>query len=371
MAQELDLSKLPAKHAQKVAELVRNVELELIYALKRQILNDLGANSYQVTQLVDLSRLLARVNRILGNDWEHILDEAQKVLDDAVKAGQGQARVDLKKLGIDTASLPSTIAMAIQMTAMDTLAALTGMRPLILREFVDAYQKLMAGPVTSVVTGAFTRIQATEQALIAWARNGIPGFVDRGGRYWSMDAYAEMAVRTGAANAMREAHASTLRANGEDLVQITGHGYTCPKCAKYQGRILSLGGTPPGDYLIPHATHVDQLVPVHVEATIQEATADGLYHPNCAHTQILYLPGITSGYDAPPNVATYEKSQDQRALEREVRRVKRELAAAFQPETLQELRAEKAQLQKQIRELVADNPMLTRKPVREQIKTAH
>lgn len=361
---------LPAKHAQKVADLVRSVELQLIAALKTQIVQGNGANGYQVRQLIDLSRALAHAEQILGGDWERVINEAQTVLNQAVEAGQGQARVDLKKLGIGP-TLPGGLALGIEMTALDTLAALTGMKPIILREFVDAYQALMTGPVTGVVSGSFTRLEATQQALLAWARQGIPGFIDRGGREWSMDAYAEMAVRTGAANAMREGHAATLKAAGEDLIQITGHGYTCPKCAKYQGKILSLGGTSPGVYLLPHATNPNELIPVHVEATIQEATADGLYHPNCAHTQILYLPGITTPYDAPANVETYDKSQDQRALEREVRRVKRELAAAFLPETVADLRREKARLQKRIRELVASNPMLTREPTREQIKTAH
>lgn len=358
------------KQAEQVAELVRNVELELIYALKRTVTEQMGASAYQALQLADLSVLLARVNKILGRDWQTVLDEAQKVLDQARTAGQGQAKIDLGKHGRDQA-LPTQIAAGIELTAIDLLTALTGMTPLILREVADQYQKLMSGPVTSVTSGAFTRTQATEQALIEWARRGIPGFVDRGGRNWTMDAYAEMAVRTGGLNALREGYWATVRAGGEDLVAVTGHGYTCPKCATYQGKVLSLGRTPPGVHMYEDILNPGTQIPVEVAATVDEATKDGLFHPNCAHSTYLYIPGASTTFQGPPNVETYEKSQQQRALEVEVRRVKREMAAAITEDTLQTLRADKRELQTQIRELVAQNPMLARKPLREQIKTAH
>lgn len=356
--------------AEKVAGLVEYVETQLIEAIRDSVYADLGANYYQVDQLARIATVRARLEKILGRDWQKVISEAQRVLDQARNAGQGLANRDLAHAGLSE-FLPASQAFAIEVIALDTFTALSGMPAVILRNAQDAYQALLAGPVTSVTTGAFTRVEATQQALLDWAYSGVGGFVDKAGRNWSMDAYAEMAVRTGGLNAMREGHAATLRAVGQDLVQVTGHGYTCPKCAKYQGKILSLGQTPPGTHLVQHATRDDVFVEVEVAATVEQATEDGLFHPNCAHSNVGYFPGLTTPFTGPPNIETYEKSQAQRALEVEVRKVKRQMAAAFTEDAKAELRKKQYDLQKKIRELVDDTPMLVRKPLREQIKTAH
>lgn len=356
--------------AEQVAELVRGIELELIHAIRDSVYADMGASWYQVDQLARIATVRARVERILGRNWEQVLDRAQTVLNEARDAGQGQALRDLKNAGLSDL-LPPSQAFGVEAIALDMLTGLSGIPAVILRQIPDAYQKIMAGPVSAVTTGSFTRVQATDQALRDWARNGVPGFIDRGGRNWSMDAYTEMAVRTGCMNAMREGHAFTMRQMGQDLIQVTGHGYTCPICGKYQGKVLSLGSTPPGKHLIEHATQDGVFVEVEVFATVAQATEEGLYHPQCGHSNVGFFPGLTTPYTAPPNVATYEKSQQQRALEVEVRKVKRELAASIDPDAQKALRKQKYGLQKQIRELVDENPMLARKPRREQIRTAH
>lgn len=356
--------------AESAGTLLRDAELELIRLIRDSVERGLGANRYSVQRLAELAVVRARVEEILGRSFDDVIREAEAVLKAAREAGQGQAITDLRNAGLAT-GLPQQMNFALSMTAMDTIAAITGMKPLILREFVDAYQSIMAGPVSMVTTGAVTRVDATQAALREWAYKGVPGFVDRGGRAWSPDAYAEMAVRTGGMNAMREGYAMTLRTVGEDLVRVTGHGYTCPKCAKYQGKILSLTGkTPNGRNRVLHATE-DRYVWIEVTASLAEAVADGLFHPNCGHGQSLFLPGITTLYDEPPNLPTYEASQVQRALELDIRKLKRELAASFTPEAKTEVNRKIRARQAQIRELVNDHTMLTRKRWREQIKTAH
>jgi hypothetical protein len=69
-----------------------------------------------------------------------------------------------------------------------------------------------------------------------------------------------------------------------------------------------------------------------VAATIEDATAAGLFHPNCKHTLTAYLPGVTT---LVPNQWTardeqkYRDTQKLRALEREVRKHRQVQAAAI------------------------------------------
>ncbi|QPK81122.1 hypothetical protein G7Y41_08795 [Schaalia sp. ZJ405] len=358
--------------AQTVADLVRDVEDRLILEIAKTASKNLGAKWYSVRRFAEVAAFRARIEYLLGRDWNEVLDQAQRVLDMAADAGQGQARMDIRAqmaTGNINPTLDAQTVSGLSAIAADTLKNLTGLPALILRDAVDAYQKAMATPVTEVALGAVTRLQATEDALQEFASRGIKSFMDKSGRRWRIDSYAEMAVRTGAMRAMRHGYDQTLTNSGLDLVMVTGHAYTCSKCAPWQGSILSLTGqTPTGTNLLPSTIDPDQKVRVRVDGTMDQAKAEGLFHPNCEHSYSLYLPGVSKPYPkgGDGDQHTYDASQKQRALEREIRKKERELAAALTPETATKKRSEIRRLQAKIRDLLADHPKLQRLRYREQ-----
>lgn len=89
-------------------------------------------------------------------------------------------------------------------------------------------------------------------------------------RHVKASTYAEMLARTLTANTYREgAQDSILKQFGEfgDLVEILGRSKVdCSECRQYEGQILSLTGKTKG------------------YTTIDEAKANGLFHPNCIHS---------------------------------------------------------------------------------------
>ena len=89
-------------------------------------------------------------------------------------------------------------------------------------------------------------------------------------RHVKASTYAEMLARTLTANTYREAaQDSILEQFGEfgDLVEILGRSAVdCSECKPYEGQILSLTGKTKG------------------YTTIDEAKANGLFHPNCIHS---------------------------------------------------------------------------------------
>lgn len=89
-------------------------------------------------------------------------------------------------------------------------------------------------------------------------------------RHVKVSTYAEMLARTLTANTYREgAQDSILKQFGEfgDLVEILGRSKVdCSECRQYEGQILSLTGKTKG------------------YTTIDEAKANGLFHPNCIHS---------------------------------------------------------------------------------------
>ena len=89
-------------------------------------------------------------------------------------------------------------------------------------------------------------------------------------RHVRASTYTEMLARTLTANTYREgAQDSILKQFGEfgDLVEILGRSKVdCSECKQYEGQILSLTGKTKG------------------YTTIDEAKANGLFHPNCIHS---------------------------------------------------------------------------------------
>lgn len=103
--------------------------------------------------------------------------------------------------------------------------------------------------------------------LLADSR-GLTGFVDRAGKRWALDTYAEMAVRTVTRQAVVEGQVARMASHGVSLARISTHASACSICQPWEGRLVSLDGS---------TTDFQG-----------EAVASGVdlppFHPNCKHT---------------------------------------------------------------------------------------
>lgn len=102
---------------------------------------------------------------------------------------------------------------------------------------------------------------------------GLTAITDKAGRDWDLLTYSEMLSRTKLTQAHNSGVVNRTVENGNDLVIVSDHFGTCDLCAPFQGRILSATGRNEG-YL-----------------SLDDAMAEGLFHPNCRHV-------ITPYYDA-------------------------------------------------------------------------
>ena len=370
----LDPSDYANSLAQTVSDLVAQIEMRLIWEIARDVNRGLGGGTrYEVDMTARYGALYARLQKQLGKPWQNVLTTVQAALDRAAEAGQGMAERDLAgRLANhpETLGVPVTNVRALEVIASDLHRVLADLPALALRNAFDSYQQIISTPAALNATGVLTRRKATQDALNGFAARGIDGFTDKAGRTWHIDTYAEMATRTGAAHALRTAYEGELIARGEDLVIVTGNTYTCRLCAPWQDKVLSLTGLyPAGTHRLPSAVG-DGYVTVHVAGTLEEARAAGLHHPNCTHSEGLYLPGATviePGTMGVRDAETYDASQKQRALEREIRKQKRLLVAAITGEAESKARAAIRGYQAQIRELLAEHPKLQRKRYREAV----
>ncbi|MFD4264039.1 phage minor capsid protein [Streptomyces sp. NPDC058534] len=374
--------------ATEVARLYDDAQAALLERLAAALEADIQSPRWAELKLAAVGNLRTAVEEIANVLQQDTNGAVRRALIEAYNRGRQSAVAELGALDIGRElAARQTLPNA---PAVDRLAASMAddTRPVyarITRAIVDVYRRIVSGPAGNVLLGAATRRQASQRALNAFAQRGVTGFVDRAGRSWDMASYAEMAVRSVTARAAVEGHVDALAEIGVGLVMVSDAPLECPLCERWEGEVLTLTGPPgPQTMLAEHAAPPEEPrrgllrrrpptppVVVHIAGSLIEARAAGLFHPNCRHSLAAYLPGVST---RPPHHATpgttYEDTQRQRAIERHIRRWKREQAAAMDEAARRRAGAYVRKWQKAAREHVAAHPDLRRKPTREQIGAA-
>lgn len=184
--------------------------------------------------------------------------------------------------------------------------------------------KIMNNNTTAVITGSESRQQALRKTIKQFNDKGITGFVDKSGRNWTPEAYVNMCMRTTAGSVANEVQTARCEDMGVNFIQIDSHSGARPKCAKDQGKIFSLDNT--------SGTTEDlngRKIKYYPWNSSSYGEPDGILGINCGHHKFPFVPGVniqryfpTDDLDA--NNRLYKQTQVQRALERDVRKQKRE-----------------------------------------------
>ncbi|NJP70033.1 phage minor capsid protein [Streptomyces sp. C1-2] len=359
--------------AAAIADLYEAAGATLIAQVRAAL--DAGWDSPQWVQLKlaavgDLQTAIQTVIDALQVDASGAVGQA---LSEAYDRGQQAAVAELGALGVgQTAFVAEALPGA---SVVDRLAAalIDDTRPVyvrMLRQSMDVYRTVIAQAAAAPALGAQTRRQAAQTALDKFANRGITGFVDKSGRAWDLRTYTEMATRSVLGRAAVEAHTDRLGAAGVDLVIVSQAPEECPQCRPWERKVLARAGAPGArEVQVEHATEDGEMVTVEVAGSLPEARGKGLLHPNCRHTVSAYLPGVSKIPVPQESRGTYEDTQKQRYLERQVRKWKRRAAAALDEDAKRKANASVRAYQARIRELTAETG-LPRKSRREQLTTA-
>lgn len=223
---------------------------------------------------------------------------------------------------------------------------------------------------TAATIGAESRQQAMRACIKEFVDKGIPAFVDKRGREWTPEAYVNMAMRNTAKNTADEVQTARCRDYGVNLIEIDSHSGARPKCAKDQGKIYDLNNN--SGYTTDASGRKVRYYPWNSTSYGQP---DGILGINCRHHKYPFFPGMSlQTYfpveDQEASDRLYKQTQVQRALERDVRKQKRECMMykelgdeeAFEQAAVQ-LKAKEAKL----RSYVGDNEQLHRRKDREQV----
>lgn len=223
---------------------------------------------------------------------------------------------------------------------------------------------------TAATIGAESRQQAMRACIKEFVDKGIPAFVDKRGREWTPEAYVNMAMRNTAKNTADEVQTARCQDYGVNLIEIDSHSGARPKCAKDQGKIYDLNNN--SGYTTDASGRKVRFYPWNSTSYGQP---DGILGINCRHHKYPFFPGMSLQTYFPvenqeASDRLYKQTQVQRALERDVRKQKRECMMykelgddeAFEQAAVQ-LKVKEAKL----RSYVGDNDQLHRRKDREQV----
>lgn len=383
--------------AQHLADLYRDAETRLAQNLARQIRTDIRHD-----RLTALSTLRAQAESVLQALQGRTAEAAERAVLTAYARGSRAAVDEMARLSgdrwTDWLARRSRVAAAItrllgitrrrQARLADEVAALRADLPgvdaimalaqeltqrmssnhlHILRWQTDTYRDVMAQPAVDVLAGTKTRLRAAQVAWETLLSKGIAGFTDKRGRNWELASYTEMATRTTVAHAAVEGALDRFRQAGIGLVIVSNAPQECIRCRPWEGEILAITGGA-GPRQIEHGID-DRTVTVDVAATIGQATAAGLLHPNCRHSLAAYIPGVTRIPEHTADPDGDKARQRLRYLERQLRKAKLKEAAPVDPSAKAAASRKVRAWQAKIRDHVAETGLI-RQRQREQIGSA-
>lgn len=338
--------------AQPLIDVYTSIEDELIQNIAKRFNSGKGLTTqeWQLKKLAELGGLtqdnIKTIAKYVGQVPELVQTALESAAFQVIKELEPQF-AEAVRLGYlnptDTPVISESVKQAISNYAKQAVDDFNLVNTTMLNSSLDAYRKGIANTVSAatydsaqktmnvaageVITGVKSRQKALSDAVKKMANEGITAFYDRAGHKWSPEAYVNMDIRTTATNT---AHATTFAKcddYGLDLIEISSHAGARPKCANDQGKLFSRSNK--------SGTVRDgngQSITYYPWSSSSNGAPDGILGINCGHFASPFFPGLSykrseETQDLKKNAEEYAQSQQQRALERDVKNAKREVMA--------------------------------------------
>lgn len=360
--------------ARDIAALFEALELDLVKSLhrclarhQRQEQTEGGKNgtprhwqAWQAAKLRDIRRFRRESTAILGEYRDRIDADTRTLLEE--EAAQGGADGFFRMSDERMTALLNEMQQANEQSERAAL-----------RYMNDVYRKTILRTAAAMQAGGQTLQQATDAATRDFLEQGIACIRYRNGRRVNISTYAEMALRTAGTRAMLMGEAAQRERLGLDTVLVSQYGACSKTCLPWQGLVYiddvfqPYHGThtPGGTYGVSRNGRQYPLLSV--------AMQGGLFHPNCRHTLSTWVEGVSTR-PRPMDKAKVETAAQleakQRALERSVRKAKRQAAGLCDPAAAKSARARVHAAQKELRDFVADHGDVLRRDVWRERDTA-
>ena len=355
-----------------IVRIFEGIEQRLVQSLKRNLSRhkdeeqkyEKNWSAWQAEKLRSLERFRKENANIMAEYTEQIDSDTRQIMQEEFEQGVNGADVPPAELVPD---LPAEIRPEPQFFGVDT----TKVNKLIedisyleknaetaaLRMTDDVYRQTVNRVQLAMSTGSMTLQQAIDIAVKDFLDQGINCIVYRDGRRVNIADYVRMALRTTATRAALQGKSAKYKALGYDTVQVSSYGMCSKTCEPWQGRIyiedtFSMWDgevREQGGILWGKSNYCGKWFPL-----LSSAIEKGLFHPNCRHSINLWRDGdpLPESVDNSDSERRYKLEQQQRALEREIRKAKRKVEGFTDPANIKKAKAELRQAQKNLKDFI-------------------
>lgn len=252
--------------------------------------------------------------------------------------------------GVDTVKVNKLVE---DMTTMEKQAETAA-----LRLTDDVYRQTVNRVQLAMSIGSMTLNKAIDTAVEDFLNAGINCIEYKDGRRVNIADYVRMALRTTSTRAALQGKSEKYKALGYDTVAVSSYGMCSQTCLPYQGRVYindaftSWSGETQiraGGLTYGKSNYCGKWFPL-----LSSAIAGGLFHPNCRHSISLWRDGdpLPETLDNSQTERRYKLEQQQRELERAIRKAKRKVEGFTDPENIAMAKAQLKEKQKQLREFI-------------------
>ena len=362
-------------------DIFAEMELELMASLRRNFINHkkeerergFSWEMWQKAKLRNLQEYRKETTSVIYRFKKRISTAIEQVLRNHFSVGERKADIKLPQDGVSTA-LPGEEPpqekqfFSMNKKKLDALIRSTkndfeDAQQAVYRKMDDVYRQTIFKTEFQLSSGAISLGKAIDKATEDFLAKGIDCIVYSNGRHVNIADYAEMALRTASHRATLLGEGSKRDELGVHLVFVSAHANACKLCLPWQGEILidDVFSHPSKEYI---ARYKDKY------KLLSDAIKAGLLHPNCRHTLATYFEGVTrlpKPQDPKKALENYNNEQNQRKLEREIRKRKRILAGTVEDDDRKEARANLRQAQKNLRDFLDTHPEFKRSQRKEKV----
>jgi len=270
---------LNEQNLQKLVASLKKTHTQIVAEIK-------GATDFGVA---NRKQILAQIEKILEESGQDVQKWLEKEMPEYYKTGADHAVKQLDNIGAEVAVTKGfnkvhkeTITALIDDSSRAFGESLSGVGRSANMILGKATREILTQEMAKGLTAGEALRTVKNQIVGMIEETGIGALVDKSGKTWQLDTYAEMLFRTKAVEARNRGLVNRVAENDYDLVQVSQHGGACDACEAWEGKILSVTGKTKG------------------YETVADAEADGLFHPNCRHAINVIIPklaSMTKAYD--------------------------------------------------------------------------
>ena len=356
-----------------IVRIFEEIEQRLVKSLKRNLgrhkeeeeQEGFNWSAWQAEKLRSLEKFRRENAAIMQEYTEQIDQETRQIMEEEFSQGvnsvdippavpveeePAEVRPEPHFFGVDTTKVNKLIEDVTYLEKNAETAAL--------RLTDDVYRQTVNRVQLAMSTGSMTLQQAIDIAVKDFLNQGINCIVYKDGRRANIADYVRMALRTTATRAALQGKSAKYKVLGYDTVQVSSYGMCSETCKPWQGRIYIEDTFSDWDgevreysdgILWGKSNYCGKWFPL-----LSSAIEKGLFHPNCRHSISLWRDGdpLPESVDNSDSERRYKLEQQQRGLEREIRRAKRKVNGFTDPENVRKAKADLRKAQKELKDFI-------------------